>query len=295
MDYLTRVLYRVYNKIFGKDKKYINPLESLKDKIELNDFKGDDEKFNIVIFALNNLPTAIYHTLYDDYYNVCPCQFQINLGYCKDELLPIYKNLEGLDELLNIQDFRYFFIRVNIIRSKKKINHVNSIIIDIHRKYVLIFEPTGSLSYDPKVIEGILSKYSLEGFRYLLPEDIGFNTFSGLQRMDYFCQSYIYYTFLIILENDGVDPTCFQDLFANTICFETLELFWFDIYQKLKESGYKLDGIATTWKYPGSTWSSLFDVWSSFTRSRDNEKSCSDISDDFVVKEEDGITVVEKL
>ncbi len=124
-------------------------------------------------------------------------------------------------------------------------NHVNCIIIDKHRKFILYFEPTVLIRYDLDQIKFTLCSANaiLYNFAFLIPEDIGYSVFNCLQKFDNYCQTYVLYVYCLLLENREIDPDNFRKLFNGIITSTNRDYFIYFINRLLQDKGINLDNL----------------------------------------------------
>lgn len=203
---------------------------------DFENFINNTEEYNKVIYALNNIPGTIYSLLLGDNVDVCQKYFQIYFKKGARKYQLTYNNLQNLDEYLDDGNIRYIYIRVALL--DKNIHHVNCIIIDKLRRYILYFEPKVILKVDMEDIHDLFKYYNLLGYRYITPTDIGYNFINRLQYFDHFCQTYILFVFMIIIGCDNcINYKKFSKIFTDNITVETIGNFLFIIYQKMDMAG----------------------------------------------------------
>lgn len=237
---------------FGSKVKYIEPLEyidELKQTEHFLNFKSNNDDINTVIYAMNNVPETVYHSLYSKYSDVSNKYLQIDLS--KNNTMwqiiinmDFYKNFEIL---LENETCRFIFIRLNIINKNKQINHVNSVIIDKDKKYVLIFEPKLYLLYDICIIKDQLNLP--EDYKYVLASDLGYHYFNRLQKFDNYCQTYAFFVFLLIIENKDVNYTEFSKLFNTIITNKQLGYFLYHVKLNVNDINIENNQVSN-WRYP---------------------------------------------
>ncbi len=237
--------------------QYINPIEYVEELEKTNDFinfKNDNHKINSVIYAMNNMPSKIYSLLYNKYryQDVSDQYFQMDLKK-NNKLWQITIGLDFNDRLnMVLQDdsCRFIFIRINIFNKSKysNINHVNCVIIDKDQQYVLVFEPKLYLLYDICIIKDQLINIP-DTYDYITSHNIGYHYFNRLQKLDNYCQTYAFFIFLLIIENNDVCYLEFSNMFNTLITNKRLGHFLYHI--KLNLNDMKIDNnIKIQWKYP---------------------------------------------
>src|SRR5205085_26945 len=105
--------------------------------------KPDKMAIAKTIFALNNLPVKMHEILFSCYENVSHQYYQISFKRNNGIFEPLSINCDGLNEDMLNGNIRFIFIRINIIKSTNKVtmNHVNCVVIDKWKQYILYFEP----------------------------------------------------------------------------------------------------------------------------------------------------------
>jgi hypothetical protein len=155
---------------------------------------------------------------------------------------------------MNDNNIRFIYFRVNILKKKitsSIINHVNCIVIDKKRRFILYFEPTVIIRFNYKPIVRMLvnSSPKLLNFAFLTPKKIGYNVYNRLQKYNHFCQTYVLYIYCLILENRDVEPQNFSKLFNNIITLQNINYFLFFINRILEENGTNLNSLKIDYKY----------------------------------------------
>ena len=124
-------------------------------------------------------------------------------------------------------------------------NHVNCIVIDKDRKYILYFEPVAVVRVNASKIFNILCNTcnELKEYDALLPSDIGYTFYNRLQRYDNFWQTYILYIYFLIIENTDVKPKDFSSLFNTVITSKNIDYFIYFISDVINKNGINLDNF----------------------------------------------------
>lgn len=214
----------------------------IKDKKDFNNFINDN-KLSKTIFVINNIPSKVYNLLFNKYKNVSQIYFEMKFKKDKDQDILLSHNLVDFNNVVNKNNIRYIYLRINLIGyGWKNMNHVNCIIIDKTKKYILYFEPTVNIKICLNDIKHTLFSIcpTIKKFTLYTPKDIGYNYFNKLQRFDYYCQTYILYIFCLILENDNIDPIKYSTLFNSVIKKTTVKYMLYYIYNLLNESDTNL-------------------------------------------------------
>lgn len=229
----------LYSMLF-KNERY-NDFNDYKINEDFKEFK--QYKTDKVIYILNNLPSKVYNILYNKYDNVSDRYFQIILTKNNGEYDISHCKMVDFDNVLKDNLIRYVYIRVNL-DDNKYINHVNCIVIDKIKKYILYFEPTVHIRFNLNKIKVLLSNIAdINDYQFIIPNDIGYNSFNGLQKFDNYCQTYILYIFCLILENKNVEPNNFRRMFNSVINKQNIEYFWYYIYNMLINDGFNIDDL----------------------------------------------------
>ena len=169
-NYVMSIFYRLYCKLYNYifwSRNNINKNELV---TNYEDFKKNDIAFSKVIFSLNNLQDIVFKILIKGNENVCQKPFHIYFENDKES----YNNLEGINNYLNDDSINYIYIRINLVNKKNIMNHVNCIIIDKTKGFVLYFEPMANLRINLDIIRNIMLKYNVE-YKLLTPKDIGYS------------------------------------------------------------------------------------------------------------------------
>ncbi len=220
-------------------------------------FKQDENEFSKLMFILNNMPAIVHKLLFDSYKNVCSDYFQItyHLSNPKDNDIgksthEIELSIDNFEELLKSTTIRYYYIRVNLM-IPGEMNHVNCIIIDKEKRYILYFEPMYNIRVNIDAIKSLLYSYGdLSSYTFLLPTDIGYNFINRLQKFDFFCQTYVIYSYLLIINNDHVNTNDFSSLLNDVITTRNMGYFLYDVYRKYKDDNREFWQTSAKWSFP---------------------------------------------
>ena len=216
-------------------------------------FKNNDIDINKVIFALNNLPDKIHNLLFNGNSEICNKYFYITIKIQNKKIIDLSHNLDDINDYLdNSNNTRYIFIRVNIINTLQNImQHVNCIIIDKVKKYILFFEPKFEFSYNIDELEKVIDELvNLHNYSKIFPQDIGYNYYDRLQFYDAFCQSYVLFVFIIITNNELIDAANYSLMLNKIITYENLGYMLYHINTLLKQSGYEICEQKIIWSFP---------------------------------------------
>jgi len=283
-----------------------SPLNSYKYNInEFNNFKANNKKIGKVIYALNNFPDKMFDYVFKEYEDVannfytidlhkhsgplCKCSELKNMNnFCQtftynfDNFYYSYNNFVN-----DLQTRRYIFIRINIHNTNNN-GHVNCIIIDKFREYILFFDSLNNIEYDINkfkdifhIIEVILGK----NFKVINMHNIGYNSryFSSLQSYDLFCQTYIFLAFLLIINNKKIRYSSYKMLFDNEINSEKLGLFLFFMYNLIKNDD-NFKNINYEFYFPGNYLQNIVNTLIfKYKNKSDNNYKNINISDDDII------------
>lgn len=240
---------------------YILPfnIQNIDKNSEFQEFKDNDIEINKVIFTLNNLPDKVHNLLFSDNEEVCNEYFYITVkvkdriqNQTHKEIDEIFHNLDNINNHLFNDKIRYIFIRVNVIDAYHKVmDHVNCIIIDKNKKYILFFEPKFEFIYDAADLTKFVSeKIDIGNYSIIMPQDIGYDYYTRLQSYDIFCQSYVIFVFGIIVCNDIGNITNYRSIINSIITHENLGCMLYHIHTLLKQSGYDICEQKIIWSFP---------------------------------------------
>lgn len=246
MYYIISWIYGFYRSLrqllFSSLPAYRNvaDVELAKDK-----YKLDKRTEKAIVFALNNIPGVVHQHLFKDYPDVSQNYHQITFKKDNGIYEPASSQLAMLSNDMHNESIRFVFIRVNLIKSLKKMNHVNCVIVDKRRKFLLYFEPMVVVRIDTIELFDILSKFSDKfiGYSLLVPIDIGYNVYNRLQRYDNYCQTYILYVYCLILENRDVKPAEFSSMFNAVISAENVRCFLYYVHKVLTDGGIDVNNF----------------------------------------------------
>lgn len=247
-DVIYKLLNSLYLMLFSNDtyNDFDDYEININIKIDFEEFKK--YKTDKVLYVLNNMSSQVYSALYSRYNDVSDRYFQITLNNHDGYFDISHCKMIDFDNVLNDDLIRYVYIRVNL-DGNKYIDHVNCIVIDKLKKYILYFEPTVHIRYDIDKIKSLLSNFAdLDGYNSITPYDIGYNSLNGLQQFDHYCQTYILYIFCLILENRNIEPINFSKMFNNVINKQRMEYFWYYIYNVMICNGFNIDNLDITHK-----------------------------------------------
>lgn len=226
-----------YNNII--DKKYI---ENNKDSYE--DFTRSNEEVNKALFVLNNNLHYIMKKLFEKNSNVSKYYHQMSYSAESGNVLKLNFEYDDINTYLskfkldiNDPNIRYVFVKVNLFNNTLLpfMNHVNCIIVDKEKKHIMFFEPKYHLQLNAfQEIEERLKPYidNFDDYVILLPESIGYTPFNRLQKFDAYCQSYILYIYVLLVQNE-VSHEEYAEMFNSTISSTNLQYFLFYIHHDI--------------------------------------------------------------
>lgn len=292
--YYIAYLYQTIKGYFYTTNNYKIPYDitQIKQDDDFKLFKTNND-INKVIFVLNNLPDISHKLLFKDNKNTANKYFHLTIKFNNDEFLESFHNLDSLEIYLNDANIRYIYIRVNIINIQDKIHHINCIIIDKHKKYVLLFEPKFQFSYDTDIVFQVLSKsVDFNVYKKLLPIDLGYGFHNKLQWFSLLCQSYAVFVFLLIVFNDDVPTEHYSKLFNTVITDKNVGYLLFHINKLLIDNDIKICEQDKLWSYPTHGVENIWNIMNFLTNKKEIEMNNID---DLNIKEDEGIIIVEKL
>ena len=264
---------------------------------ELIKYKTDDIALNKVMFALNNIPDIIHSLLFNNDTTVCQKYFSITIKLKNSKIIDLYDNLDNneaydINSMMDNDDIRYIYIRLNIlINLPSKMHHVNCIIIDKKNKHVLFFEPRNNLLFDINDLSiRIKDKIDISHYTKLTPSDIGYNVFNKLQQYDAFCQTYVLFAYLLIINNKDIHYTNYSTMFNSIINPQNIGYFYYHINNLLKINNYNICDQPVVWKYP----TNIFNIMYPFRNNNNNIEINDELEmNDIVINEEDEFLIVD--
>lgn len=290
-EYFT-YLYSTIKYYLFKQNEYNLPFNS--DEIQTNnDFKDFKINNNMdkVIFALNNIPDIVQSILFNNHKNVADKYLCLTIKLNGNSIDEIYHNLQDINSYIDNHNIRYIYIRINLIHTKSKMNHVNCIIIDKLQKYIFLFEPKVLFTYDTKIIFELLGDiFDTSQYNKILPSDIGYTYYNRLQWYDTFCQTYILFIFWLIILNSDIEPENFLKLFTEVITHQNMGYLLFHIYSLLITNKIDICQQQNIWSYPTNNIKNLLNTVKLFLNSGDNKENQID---NIIIKEEDDMVIFE--
>ncbi|QKF94252.1 hypothetical protein QKU48_gp0794 [Fadolivirus algeromassiliense] len=291
LEYLSYLYYAIKYYLF-KHNNYNIPFDinEIETNPSLKQFQENND-INKVIFALNNIPDIVQRILFQDYKNINDKYLHITIKTNDNSIDEIYHNLEEIKQYLTDDSIRYINIRINLVNIGSKMHHVNCIVIDKLRKYILIFEPKTMLRYDHKMIKSIFQElFDVSQYEILTPHDIGYSYYNRLQWNDAYCQTYIIFIFWLIILNEDIDPKKYSLLFNNVITHKNMGYFLFHINQILNANKIEICEQNGIWSYPGHNINNIVNITRLFLNNKEKQESeLKNIS----IKEENDIIIFE--
>lgn len=214
------MLFRYIAYLYNRLKGYIYKSDSeIQYNIPFDNTIIQEYDINKTIFAINNMPDIIHKILFESS-QISPNYYYIRLNIKSNE---INHNLT-LDKDIENKDIRYIFIRLNLINEDQYFHHVNGIYIDKIKKYILVFEPKFELSFDKSIIENLFNN----DYKFLYAEDIGYTNNRRMQNHDLFCQTYVLFSFILIIYNNDISYTEYYKMFSTVINSKNIDhmLYW---------------------------------------------------------------------
>lgn len=231
------------------------------DDKDFNVFKDNDIAINKVVFALNNLPDKIHQIISNNDSRICSKYFYITLALNMGEINDIVHNLDDIEQYNN---FEYIFIRVNI-NTQNVINHVNCIIIDNRKSNIIFFEPKITFIYNVKQLLAFISTHiKTDKYKYIFPKDMGYMCHQ-LQYYDAFCQTYVLFAFLLIVNNAKIDACEYSNMFDTVITLENMGKFLHHINLQLEKNNCNICEQNIIWSYPTKRVKNIMNILHLFT------------------------------
>jgi len=258
-------LYHAIKSYFYKDSCYNLPFnpDNIKNDHAFEEFKKGDIEINKIIFALNNIPDIIHSQIFKEPY-VCKKYYFITLKLNPSKIIDVFHNLDDINDYFIDDNVQYIYIRINIISkslNNANMHHVNCIVIDKLKKYVLFFEPRLTFMFDTDVLISLVDTFmDLSSYDKIFPPDIGYNLLNKLQRYDTYCQTYVIFVFALIINNQHIPYKDYYKLFNKNITTANVGYFLFHIYRILKEYNYDICIQPLIWNYPGDNITSIFKI-----------------------------------
>ena len=242
-------------------QKYRNPMSAIGSIIQTSDFmdfKKNKKRVSDNMHIINNFPEHTYKALFNDYSNVSKEFFKIEITNYNNSIethhYPILFR-DKIREQLDNNDVRYIFVWISL-KMTGHIGHINCVIIDKQNKYALIFEPKVKIDYDLCLITDILDLNN--DYQILVPTDIGFHYFNRLQRFNHFCQTYVLFVFMIIIENDIVEYNKFSKMMSDIINNQSLGHFLYYTHMLIHTDIKISHNHGIFWEYPDGCMQGIF-------------------------------------
>jgi len=231
-----------------ENQNYIDPVNFFDDYdfIEYEEFKKDDCKVGKVIYCLNNFPKMIHDTMIKtlscaNYNNMSETFYSISV-YNKNNIISynfenFYNNNENFISDLCNMNVRFIMIRIE--ERNSMLGHVTAIIIDKKKSYLLFFDPKNNIKYDIQqfnFIIDIINTVTEKKYKILTSWDIGYSQGTRLQGINFYCQTYILYVYLIVVCNINVCYTDFKNMFNSLITTKTITLLLYFLYRSIEKN-----------------------------------------------------------
>lgn len=227
------------------------------------------------MFIINNLPHVVHETVFLKYPHVCPKYYHIQV--VNNEIV---HHMDDIDSALNL--YRFVAIRVDIY--KRTIHHINVIILDTWRKYVLYFEPHGHV---PDMASRICDTLYLPNYIRYGPPDMGVGLFNRLQYLDALCQTYSLLTYLMIINNPDKPMHEYGDILYQSITEQSINGFFHYLDTQLKHNGFDIQCCPTQMCSSSSLISSVVKKWSTAKQHDSKLQLRSDTDGEVVVHTEE--------
>lgn len=290
-------LYHTIKNYFYNSSTYNLPFDinSIEEDKEFEDFKKDDIGINKIIFALNNIPDIV-HSLMFKGSNICEKYYFITLKLNPSKIIDVYHNLDNINDHFMDEKVQYIYIRINVI-SKSILNnnmhHVNCIVIDKSRNYVLFFEPRLTFMYDPDVLISLVDTFmDLSLYEKIFPPDIGYNIFNQLQRYDTYCQTYVIFVLALIIHNRNIPYQDYHKMFNKSITTDNIGYFLFNIYRTLKEKNCDICPQPFIWNYPGNKVTNIFKILNLYLNKNDDTNEKKEMNNIVIENDDSEFTIV---
>lgn len=224
-----------------------------------------------MMFILNNLPHVVHETMFLKYPQVCPKYYHIKI--VNDEII---HHADDIDSALNL--YRFIGIRVDIY--KKTIHHINMIILDTWREYVLYFEPQG---HSHEIARKICDTLYLPNYVRYEPEDMGVGWFNRLQYLDALCQTYAPLAYLVIINNPDKPISAYGDIMYQCINEKSINGFFYYLDTQLKRNGFDIQYVHTKMCSSSSLISYVIKKWYDQTKSHNASQLQSEENGDVII------------
>lgn len=290
MDYVTYLYHIIKNYFYPDLSKYILPFNpnDILNTPEFKNFKSDTKELNKIVFALNNLPDTLHQIITKNTF-ICSQYYYITIYQTNNKT----EIMHNIDNIQNETD-NYVYIRINVINnSNNKMHHVNCVIHDKINKTVLLFDPQIDFDYDPQIILDLLDNYmDLKINKVLLPQDIGYNSYNHLQKYDAFCQTYILFILLLIVNNPTIPYIEYSKMFNGLTTHTNIGYFLYTIHELLKDNKFDICDQGEVWSYPTNSFLNIFNLMNYFL---DRDHKIKEEDSNIKIKEVDGMLIIDAV
>lgn len=256
---------------------------------EFIQFKNNND-VNEIIFALNNLPEVLHKLIFKEFTNVSNTYFFVTLKFYKNQINEIFHNLDKLNNCFCQDSIDFILIRLNLIKNDSKLDHINGIFINKKQRYIFIFEPKSTFLFDTNQLVLFLKDFfDFSDFILIYPNDIGYNSSNSLQKYDAFCQTYVLFTFLLIVFNENIHYSKLSIMLNSLITYKNLGFFLFFLNKLLKANNFEIHKQSNLWNYPTNKTQNILNIINLFFN-----KEISDNSEiNFEVQEDTDLFIIQ--
>jgi hypothetical protein len=242
--------------LYNLIKNYFKPIQhnipfQISNLDDFESFKQNKASINKVVFALNNMPETVYPLLFKSNPLICERLFIITIKIQNKEILDFQHNLEDLNNYLGT---KYILIRVNVIDvTQNVLHHVNCIILDNVNKNAIFFDSKVNFQYNvDSFVILVMAMINISDYDILFPTHLGYNDYNKLQNCDMFCQTYVFFVFLLITTNENTQIAEYSNLFNTMITSKNLGYLLFHIHNLLKQNNFEICDQDAIWNFPTS-------------------------------------------
>ena len=278
----------------GVPHNYMMPYnpEEIEPVDEFQAFKKDNLSINRVIFAMNNIPDIIHELLFKQkYYHIT---LKLQLG--QPELT---HNLDGIHEDFENEEISHIYIRINIIIHDNPMHHVNCVVIDRSKQFILLFEPQVEFKYNVIMIYELLNKYiNMDYYRILLPIDIGYTNDNKLQGYDAYCQSYVILAYMLLIINKNVSPSDYSKMFNTVITLKNIGYLLYYVHLVLINNKYNIGSPQEIWTFPTNKLETIVNIITYYYNNSGKPLGNVGTPHNYIIKnddEDDSIIVVNNI
>jgi hypothetical protein len=281
--------------LYNLIKNYFKPIQhnipfQISNLDDFESFKQNKTSINKVVFALNNMPETIYPLLFRDSSSICERLFIITIKIQNKEILDFQHNIEDLNDHLGT---KYILIRVNVIDVTQNVmHHVNCIILDNIDKNAIFFDSKVNFQYDvDSFVILVMDIINIGDYDILFPHHLGYNDYNKLQNCDMFCQTYVFFVFMLITTNENTQIPEYSNLFNTMITPKNLGYFLFHIHNLLKRNNFEICDQDAIWSFPTNK-NNILDIINLFFNPRSHKNP---EIENIEVKENDGLIIIETI